>query len=93
MDKCKTQIGSRCLRRWLKQPLQNLKEIEKRMDVVEGLIKDKALFNHVRNDFLKKIPDLDKLYAKFYKVHSKKKSSASLIECIEVFFCNVRILS
>jgi DNA mismatch repair protein MSH2 len=96
LDKCKTQIGSRCLRRWLKQPLQNLKEIEKRMDVVEGMIKDKALFNHVRNDFLKKIPDLDKLYAKFYKVHSKKKYSASLIECIKVYqlvaalksFCN-----
>jgi DNA mismatch repair protein MSH2 len=96
LDKCKTQIGSRCLRRWLKQPLQDLKVIEKRLDVVEGLIKDKALLNHVRNEFLKKIPDLDKLYAKFYKVHSKKKYSASLIECIKVYqlvaalksFCN-----
>ena len=58
--------------------------IQKRLDVVEGLIKDKNLLNHVRNEFLKKIPDLDKLYAKFYKVHSKKKYSASLIECIKV---------
>lgn len=96
LDKCKTQIGSRCLRRWLKQPLQDLKEIEKRLDVVECLFKDKQLINYVRNDFLRKIPDLDKLYAKFYKVHSGKKYNASLVECAKVYqlvgalknFCN-----
>lgn len=85
LDKCKTQIGSRCLRRWLKQPLQDLKEIEKRLNVVESLFKDKTLMNYVRNDFLRKIPDLDKLYAKFYKVHSGKKYNASLVECAKVY--------
>jgi DNA mismatch repair protein MSH2 len=92
LDKCKTQIGSRCLRRWLKQPLQDLKEIEKRLDVVECLFKDKQLINYVRNDFLRKIPDLDKLYAKFYKVHSGKKYNASLVECAKVFLNKIILL-
>jgi len=34
---------------------------------------------------LRKIPDLDKLYAKFYKVYSGKKYNGSLVECIKVY--------
>jgi DNA mismatch repair protein MSH2 len=30
LDQCKTQIGSRCLRRWVKQPLQDIAQIERR---------------------------------------------------------------
>ena len=85
LDKCKTQIGSRCLKRWIKQPLQNIEEIEKRFDCVESLVNDRQLLNHLQNEFLRKIPDLDKLYAKFYKIHSKKKHNGSLLDCIKVY--------
>jgi len=36
-DKCKTQIGSRLLRTWLQQPLQDVDQIENRLDMVEML--------------------------------------------------------
>jgi DNA mismatch repair protein MSH2 len=85
LNKCKTQIGARCLKRWLKQPLQDIPEINKRLDIVECLVADRNLLLHVQNDFLRKIPDLDKLYAKFYKVHSKKKHSGNLVDCMKVY--------
>lgn len=85
LDKCKTQIGSRCLKRWLKQPLQDPNEINRRLDVVECLVKDRNLLSHLQNEFLRKIPDLDKLYAKFYKVYSKKKHGSNLIDCVKVY--------
>jgi len=40
----------------------------------------------IQNKFLKKIPDLDKLYSKFYKVHSERKQhGATLVDCIKVY--------
>ena len=85
LDKCKTQIGSRCLRRWLKQPLQDPKEINRRLNIVKVFVDETGLREEISNDFLRKIPDLDKLYSKFYKVHSKKRHSGSLIDCIKVY--------
>lgn len=85
LDKCKTQIGSRCLRRWMKQPLQDLKEINRRLEIVKIFFEETSLREEIINDFLRKIPDLDKLYSKFYKVHSHKKHSGSLIDCIKVY--------
>lgn len=35
LDKCKTQIGSRTLKRWIKQPLQDEEQINRRLDIVE----------------------------------------------------------
>lgn len=35
LDKCKTQIGSRTLKRWIKQPLKNEEEINRRLNIVE----------------------------------------------------------
>ncbi|EAR92979.2 DNA mismatch repair MutS family DNA-binding domain protein, putative (macronuclear) [Tetrahymena thermophila SB210] len=85
LDKCKTQIGSRTLKRWIKQPLKNEAEINRRLDIVEYFVNNQDLRNYIQNEFLRKIADLDKLYAKFYKVASKKKHNASLADCIKVY--------
>ena len=63
-------MGARCLKRWLKQPLQDINEIQIRLNVVEALLSDSELREHLRDEYLNKIPDLDKLYSKFYKVKS-----------------------
>jgi DNA mismatch repair ATPase MutS len=34
LDRCRTAMGSRCLRRWVKMPLQDVEEINKRLAVV-----------------------------------------------------------
>ena len=85
LNKCKTQIGSRCLEKWIKQPLQHVEEIIKRHDCVENLINDKELLNHLENKFFLNIPDLDKLSAKFYQIHSQKNHNGSLSDCVKVY--------
>ena len=37
------------------------------------LIDEKDLKTYLRMDFLRKVPDLQKLFAKFYRVESNKK--------------------
>lgn len=85
LDRCKTQIGSRTLRRWMKQPLQKQEDIERRLDLVEILVEATSMREELALDFLRKIPDLDKLYAKFYKVHSKQRHNAGLVDCLKVY--------
>lgn len=85
LDRCRTQIGTRVLRRWLKQPLQDPAEINKRLDIVQYFKENKELREFMHNDFLRKIPDLDKLTSKFYKVYSKKKHNCALVDCMKVY--------
>lgn len=86
LDKCKTQIGSRCLRRWIKQPLQDMALINARLAVVDLFVRDDLLRTFTTNSFLRRIPDLDKLSAKFYKVQAKKaRHGANLTDCVKAY--------
>ncbi len=79
-------MGSRCLLRWMKQPLQDLKEINRRLNAVESLIQDGDLLEHFRDAFLRRMPDLDKLFIKFYKVKSQiKRHNAGLSDVVKVY--------
>lgn len=40
---------------------------------------------HLRDEYLNKIPDLDKLYSKFYKVKSGLRNNATLGDCVKVY--------
>ncbi len=66
--------------------MQNIDEIIKRQNLVQFFTKHSELTTEIQNKFLKKIPDLDKLYSKFYKVHSERKQhGATLVDCIKVY--------
>eukprot|EP00889_Picochlorum_renovo_P007922 jgi/Picre1/34952/NNA_002418.t1 len=43
MNKCRTPMGKRLLKSWLKQPLTTLDEIHARLDVVEAFVEDSSL--------------------------------------------------
>jgi len=46
LNQCKTQIGARLLKKWLKQPTTNAEEILLRQEVVEFFFVNE----HIRND-------------------------------------------
>lgn len=63
LDKTATAMGGRKLKQWLKEPLNDAKKINKRLDAVECLVDEIILQNNVRED-LKRIYDLERLCAR-----------------------------
>ena len=43
-------------------------------------LRDGLRFSHMRG-----FPDLDKLYAKFYRVEAKMKNNTSLLDCVKIY--------
>ncbi len=63
LDKTSTAMGGRLLKKWLEQPLINIKEIKKRQDIVEHFVNDIILMDQVRV-CLNYIYDLERLVGK-----------------------------
>lgn len=60
LDKTKTAMGARALRKYIEQPLIDRKEIERRLDAVEEL-KDNAISREEIREYLSSIYDLERL--------------------------------
>lgn len=60
LDKTKTAMGARTLRKYIEQPLINKKEIEKRQDAVTEL-KDQAISREEIREYLSAVYDLERL--------------------------------
>ena len=67
MSRGKTSMGRRLAKTWLKQPLLNREEIEMRLNVVEVFTSDLFLRETVRDQYLRGLPDIDKLVRKLEK--------------------------
>ncbi|KAG1051074.1 hypothetical protein G6F43_006697 [Rhizopus delemar] len=85
LNKCKTAQGSRLFAQWLKQPLLNLEEINKRHDVVQVFFDDTELRQSLQEDHLKNIPDLHRLAKRF------QKGTASLQDVVRVYQVVIRL--
>ena len=64
LDRCRTAMGSRKMKQWLRQPLNSLEPIRRRQDAVEMLAEDILLRNDLRES-LKYVYDLERLTARF----------------------------
>jgi len=63
IDRTITSMGGRMLRRWMVLPLKNKDQIEKRQDLVEGLIEQEDALTQIEHR-LKDIKDLERLSSK-----------------------------
>lgn len=66
LDRCKTRIGSRLLASWIRQPLIEVSEIERRQNFVEVFVDDPTLLENVISQ-ISKFPDLDILLKKMHQ--------------------------
>ncbi|KAL1311507.1 hypothetical protein AAFC00_001630 [Neodothiora populina] len=87
LNHCKTPVGTRLLSQWLKQPLMNLDEIERRQQLVEAFVNDTDLRTSMQDDHLRSIPDLYRLAKKF------QRKAANLEDVVRAYQVAIRIPS
>ena len=68
----RTTMSSRLLRDWIRQPLTDLQQLQRRQDYIDAIMADQDLRSHLDQDLLKKLPDIDKLIDKFDKWSQRK---------------------
>uniref|UniRef100_A0A7S1I565 DNA mismatch repair proteins mutS family domain-containing protein n=1 Tax=Eutreptiella gymnastica TaxID=73025 RepID=A0A7S1I565_9EUGL len=71
MNRCQTAMAQRTLRQWIAQPLIDVQEISKRQDLVEIFTDDVLFCTSLRDDILRKVPDLDTILKKMQRKRSK----------------------
>lgn len=63
LDKTKTPMGARLLKKWINAPLRSKEQINKRLEAVEDFFNNKNLRNNLQDEF-KEIGDLERLISK-----------------------------
>jgi len=63
LDKTSTAMGGRLMKKWITRPLRNKSSIDKRLDSVEELLKEKSLRQKLVTE-LKEIGDLERLISR-----------------------------
>ncbi|KAL5722268.1 MutS-like protein [Ranunculus cassubicifolius] len=81
---CTAGMGKRLLNRWLKQPLLDVVEINRRLDMVQAFVEDTELRQDLRQH-LNKISDIDRL------VHAVEKRRAGLKHIVKLYQSSIRL--
>ena len=77
-------MAHRLFQQWLLQPLQKHSEITFRLNYIAFFAKNMAV-RLIFNTILRKLPDLDLLLIKFFKVANGLKHKTSLADCYKLY--------
>jgi DNA mismatch repair protein MutS len=83
IDHTKTSMGARKLKKWLLEPLQDIKVIRDRHDAVENLYNNIIVSNNIREN-MKSIYDIERLMSKITYGNCNARDLNSLNQSIEV---------
>jgi DNA mismatch repair protein MutS len=83
LDKTKTAMGSRSLKRWIENPLTNKEEIERRYDVVETLLEEFILKEELQAQ-LYEVYDLERLTGRIAYGNANAKDLLQLKKSLKV---------
>jgi DNA mismatch repair protein MutS len=83
LDHCATVMGSRRLRSWIQNPLQNQAVVSERQETVEELLKDHFFLDDVRS-LLKKVPDIERTASRIALRSARPKELAALRDALPV---------
>ena len=79
LNKCCTTQGQRLLNQWIKQPLIDIHKIEERQNIVQILVNDAELRQTLVENYLKRMPDFQKIEWRFIK------NKADLQDCYKIY--------
>ncbi|NLY21079.1 MAG: DNA mismatch repair protein MutS [Tissierellia bacterium] len=82
LDKTKTAMGSRMLKKWLERPLINKSKIEERLDVLDVLLTDLIKLDDLRV-YLNDIYDIERLMVRISNGNSNGKDMLALLRSID----------
>ena len=82
MDRTKTAMGSRLLRRWLNRPLSHLQRINERQDAIEALLGNYR-FEPIR-DTLKPVGDMERILARIALRSARPRDLSRLLQSLSV---------
>ena len=82
LDKTSTSMGGRLLRRWLNDPLLEVKDIQERLDAVKEL-KDSMMLRGEITDTLKKVYDIERLAGKMTYGNANARDMITLKNSLE----------
>jgi DNA mismatch repair protein MutS len=81
IDKSKTAMGGRLLRSWLRQPLAEKTEIERRLDIVEHFLRHPTFLSQLQT-LLREFIDLERLLSRIVLKQGSPKDLRSLVEMV-----------
>lgn len=82
IDKTKTAMGARLLRRWLDQPLLDVKRINRRLDAVEELFGDALMRGEVR-EILNGFADLERVMTRIVSESANARDLVGLAQSLK----------
>ena len=83
IDKTRTSMGSRKLKKWLLQPLLDVENINERLDSVEELYNNSIIRQEITY-YLNKISDIERLIAKITSNHANARDLVSLKDSLKI---------